>query len=111
MPLRNYSPESLTIQKKPDFFSFLPEVPPPFETVIVVVNRAARLTGGEGGPAKDGVSSGKYLAVTSWYGSSTVMAGTGWATCAGGRARRRRVLRPAHGGRVQSKGTRSFTGS
>jgi hypothetical protein len=31
-------------------------------------------------------------------------------TCAGGRARRRRVLRPTHDGGVQSKGTRSFTG-
>jgi hypothetical protein len=31
-----------------------------------------------------------------------VMAGIGLAACAGGRARRRRVLRPAHGGRVQS---------
>jgi hypothetical protein len=45
----------------PDFFSFLPEIPPPFETVIAEVNRAARLTGGEGGPAKGGVSSGKSL--------------------------------------------------
>jgi hypothetical protein len=33
------------------------------------------------------------------------MAGIGRATCAGGRAHRRRVLRSAHGGRVQSKGT------
>jgi hypothetical protein len=38
------------------------------------------------------------------------MAGIGRATCAGGRARRRRALWPAHGCRVQSKGTRSFTG-
>jgi hypothetical protein len=60
MPLRKYSPESLTIQKPPDF-SFLPEVPPPFETVTVEVNRTARLTGGEGGPAKGGVSSEKSL--------------------------------------------------
>jgi hypothetical protein len=44
------------------------------------------------------------------YGSSTVMAGIGRATCAGGRAHRRRALRPTHGGRVQSKGTGSFTG-
>jgi hypothetical protein len=61
MPLRNYSPESLTIQKPPNFFSFLPEIPPPFETVTAEVNRAARLTGGEGGPAKGGVSFGKSL--------------------------------------------------
>jgi hypothetical protein len=60
MPLRNYSPESLTIQNPPSFF-FLPEIPPPFETVTAEVNRAVWLTGGEGGPAKGGVSSGKSL--------------------------------------------------
>jgi hypothetical protein len=59
MPLRNYSYESLTLQKTPDFFFFLPEIPPPFETVTVEVNRAAQLTGGEGGPTKDGVSFGR----------------------------------------------------
>jgi hypothetical protein len=31
IPLRNYSSESLTVQKPPDFYSFFPEVPPPFE--------------------------------------------------------------------------------
>jgi hypothetical protein len=59
MPLRNYSYESLTVQKNPDFFFFLPEIPPRIETVTAEVNRAARLTGGEGGPAKGEVSSGK----------------------------------------------------
>jgi hypothetical protein len=39
-----------------------------------------------------------------------VMAGGGLAACAGGRARRRRVLRPTHGGRAQSNRTWSFTG-
>jgi hypothetical protein len=43
-------------------------------------------------------------------GSPVVMAGIGLAACAGGRARRRRVLWPTHGGRVQSNGTGSFTG-
>jgi hypothetical protein len=38
------------------------------------------------------------------------MAGIGLAACAGGRARRRCVLRPAHGGIIQLNGTRSFTG-
>jgi hypothetical protein len=52
----------------------------------------------------------EVLAVTSRGGSSTVMAGIGLAACAGGRARRRRVLRPAHGGIVQLNGTGSFTG-
>jgi hypothetical protein len=61
MPLRNYSPESLTIQNPPGFFFFLPEIPPPFETVTAEVNRVARLTGSKGGPAKGGVSSGKSL--------------------------------------------------
>jgi hypothetical protein len=52
----------------------------------------------------------EVLAVTSRCGSPTVMAIIGLAACAGGRARLRRVLRPAHGGRVQSNGTGSFTG-
>jgi hypothetical protein len=39
-----------------------------------------------------------------------VMAGTGLAACAGGRGRRRCVLRPAHDGVVQLNGTGSFTG-
>jgi hypothetical protein len=59
MPLRNYSPESLTIQTPPGFFFFLPEIPPLFETVTAEVNRVVWLTGGEGGPAKGGVSSEK----------------------------------------------------
>jgi hypothetical protein len=52
----------------------------------------------------------EVLAVTSRCGSSTVMAGIGLTVCAGGRARRRCVLRPTHGGRAQSIGTWSFTG-
>jgi hypothetical protein len=51
----------------------------------------------------------EVLAVTSRGGSSTVKAGIGLAVCAGGRARRRRVLRPAHDGIVQLNGTRSST--
>jgi hypothetical protein len=39
----------------------------------------------------------EVLAVTSRCESSTVMAGIGLTTCAGSRARRRRVLQPAHG--------------
>jgi hypothetical protein len=62
MPLRNYSYESLAVQTPPppDFFSFLPEIPPLFETITAEVNRAARLTGGEGGPVKGGVSSRRF---------------------------------------------------
>jgi hypothetical protein len=37
------------------------------------------------------------------------MAGVGLAACAGGRARRRLVLRPTHDDRVQLNSTRSFT--
>jgi hypothetical protein len=37
------------------------------------------------------------------------MAGIGLASCVGSRARRRRMLRPAHGGRVQWNRTGSFT--
>jgi hypothetical protein len=52
----------------------------------------------------------EVLAVTSRCDSSTMMAGIGQAMCAGSRARRRRTLRPAHGGVAQSNGTGSFTG-
>jgi hypothetical protein len=43
----------------------------------------------------------EVLVVTSRCGSLTVMVGIGLTACAGGWARRRRVLRPAHGGRAQ----------
>jgi hypothetical protein len=39
-----------------------------------------------------------------------VMAGIGLTTRAGGRAHRRRVLRPVHGSIIQLNGTESFTG-
>jgi hypothetical protein len=52
----------------------------------------------------------EVLAVTSRYGSPAVMAGIGLVACTGGQARQRRVLRPAHDGRVQSNGMGSFTG-
>jgi hypothetical protein len=51
------------------------------------------------------------LAITSRGGSPVVVTGVGLAACASGRARRRCVLRPAHGGIAQSKCTGSFTGS
>jgi hypothetical protein len=50
------------------------------------------------------------LAVTSRGELPAVMAGVGLDACAGGRGRRRRVLQPPHGGRVQSNRTESFTG-
>jgi hypothetical protein len=52
----------------------------------------------------------EVLAVTPRCDSSTVMARIGLTTRAGDQARRRRVLRPAHGGIAQSSGTGSFTG-
>jgi hypothetical protein len=56
--MHNYSSESLTIQKPPWLLFFLPRGPSPFWTVPAEENRAARLTGGEGGPAKGGLASG-----------------------------------------------------
>jgi hypothetical protein len=47
----------------------------------------------------------EVLAVTSRGGSPTVMVGIGLAACAGSRARRWRVLRPAHDGIFQLNGT------
>jgi hypothetical protein len=52
----------------------------------------------------------ELMAVTSRGGSPTVMVGVGLVVCSGGRARRRRVLRPAYDGRVQPNRTGSFTG-
>jgi hypothetical protein len=52
----------------------------------------------------------ELLAVTSKGGSPTVMAGVGLAACAGGRARWRHVLQPAHGSRAQLNHMGSSTG-
>jgi hypothetical protein len=52
----------------------------------------------------------EVLAVTSRGRSRTVIARIGLASCASGRARRRRVLRPAHDGIAQLNGMGSFTG-
>jgi hypothetical protein len=99
VPLRNYSPESLISQNPPGFSFFQPGLLPPCNS-----NRGEE-KGWRGLPAAREV-----LAVTSRCGSSTVMVVIGLTACAGGRARRRRVLRHAHGGRAQSNGTGSFTG-
>jgi hypothetical protein len=68
----------------------------------------ARLTGWERSGGGSGEVQG-LLAVTSRGGSPAMVVGVGLAACAGGRARWRRVLRPAHGGRAQSKRSGSFT--
>jgi hypothetical protein len=52
----------------------------------------------------------RSLAVTSRGGSPAVMVRVGLTACASGPACRRRVLRPAHGGRAQSKHSGSFMG-
>jgi hypothetical protein len=52
----------------------------------------------------------EVLTITSRGRSPAVMARVGLAACTGGCARRRRVLRPVHGGRAQLNRMRSFTG-
>jgi hypothetical protein len=49
------------------------------------------------------------LAITSRCRSSAVVVRVGWSTCAGGGARRRRGIRPAHGAIDQLNGSGSFT--
>jgi hypothetical protein len=60
------------------------------------------------GEVAEGV--GEVLRVTTMCGSPSGMAGVGQSTRAGGEARRRRGVRPAHGTIVQSNGSKSFTG-
>ena len=52
---------------------------------------------------------GEVTTVTSVCGSILGMVGVGRSSHAGGGARRQRVIRPAHGGMVQSVGSESFT--
>jgi hypothetical protein len=49
------------------------------------------------------------LAITSRYGSSATVVGVGRSTCAGGGARQRRGIRPAHGAIIWLNGSGSFT--
>jgi hypothetical protein len=60
------------------------------------------------GEVAEGV--GEVLRVKAMCGSPSGMAGVGRSTCAGGEARRRRGVRPAHGAIVQSNGSEGFTG-
>jgi hypothetical protein len=60
IPLRHYSLESLTMHKTPWPLLLLPEVPSLIEIVPAGVKRAARLTGGEGGPARGRVGFGRF---------------------------------------------------
>jgi hypothetical protein len=52
---------------------------------------------------------GEVLTVTPMCRSFPVMAGLGQSTCAGGRARRRRGIWPAHGAIVQLVSSRGST--
>jgi hypothetical protein len=109
VPLGNCLTESLTSRITPWLFPFLN--PRSLLAGTVAVERKSggaayrRWERSEGG---SGEVQG-LLAVTSRGRSPAVMAGVGLTTCVGGRARRRRVLQPAHGGRVQSTHTGSFT--
>jgi hypothetical protein len=110
VPLGNYSPESLTLPITPWPFSFLN----PHSVLAGIVAEGGK----RGGAAyrrweRSSEGSGEVqelLAVTSRGGSPVVVARVGLAACAGGWACWRRVLRPAHGGRAQSKRSGSFTG-
>jgi hypothetical protein len=61
------------------------------------------------GEVAEGV--GEVLRVTAMCGSPSRMAGVGRSTRAGGEARRRRGVRPAHGVIVQSMGQRASLGA
>jgi hypothetical protein len=52
---------------------------------------------------------GEVSGITAMCGSLSGMVGVGRSTCAGGDARRRRGVRPAHGEIVQLNGSESFT--
>jgi hypothetical protein len=109
VPLWNCFPESLTSQNPHGFSFSQPELLPHHNSDRREKKggTAYRWRGRFGGGLGE---VWEVLAVTSRCGSPAVMARIGLAACAGGRACRRRVLWPAHGGRVQSSGTGSFTG-
>jgi hypothetical protein len=81
----------------------------PFGTVPAAEKRATWLTGGEIAPVRCPRKSGEVTAVTSRYVSASEMARVGRSSCVGGGVRRWWVIRPAHGGMVQSVGSESFT--
>jgi hypothetical protein len=110
LPLRHYSPESLTVQKAP--WPSLPLTRSPFPNVN---STRGKEKGGAAYRRRDRSGEGQgwlgeALAVTARCGSMAGMAGIARSTRAGGCSRRRRVYRPNHGDLVQSKGTVSFLG-
>jgi hypothetical protein len=101
---------SLWLHRKPPRFLLIPtRDPSPNGTVT-----AAEEKGGGAyrqrdcsGEVVEGV--GEVLTVTPMCGSSPAMVGLGRSMCAGGRARRRRGLRPIQSSIVQLYGSESFT--
>jgi hypothetical protein len=81
IPLRHYSLESLTMRKTPWPFLLLPRGPYPYENSNRGRKKAARLTGGEGGPASDGVGSGRF-----WRSQRGTARRRWWSESAGPRA-------------------------
>jgi hypothetical protein len=98
------------VHKIPWLLLFLPQGPSPYlnSTRGSKKGGAAYQRRGRSGEGRGWLR--EVLAVTTRYNSNAVVAGISRSTCAGGWTRRRRVLRPNHGGIGRSKGTGSFTG-
>jgi hypothetical protein len=110
IPLRYYSPESLTMYKAPYPFLLLPRGPS-----LGLNSTRGKEKGGVAYRRRERSGEGQgwlreVLTVTTVYDSTTEVAGIVRSTYAGGCSRRRRVFRPNHGDLVQSNGTMSFTG-
>jgi hypothetical protein len=108
-PNSYYSNESLTLQKTPRILLILTRGPFP----NLNSNRGGRKGGGAywrrdcSGEVVENV--GEVSGITAMCGLPSGMVGVGRSTCAGGGARRRRGVRPAHGAIVQLNGSESFT--
>jgi hypothetical protein len=100
----------MTLQKTPRVLLILTRGPSP----NLNSNRGGRKGGGAyrrrdcSGEVVEDV--GEVSGITTVCGSPSGMVGVGRSTCAGGDARRRRGVRPAHGAIVQLNGSESFTG-
>jgi hypothetical protein len=105
----HYSSKSMTQQKPPRVLRNRTHDPSPNGIVTTAEEKgggAYRRRGCLG--ERSGEVRGS-LAITLRYRSSAAVVGAGWSTCAGGGARRRRGIRPAHGAIVQLNGSGSFT--
>jgi hypothetical protein len=105
-----YSIESRTLQKTPRVLLILTRGPSP----NLNSNRGKRKGGGAyrqrdcSGEMVEDV--GEVSGITAMCGSPSGMVGVGRSTCAGGDARQRRGVRPAHGAIDQLNESESFTG-